>query len=321
MRLRAFVFVWAALPACAVAPATSPNRTDAPVFADRVRLEDAVLPYSYELQNAEPQQPPFAARFERADQHLFYVASEHGCDPRTFRLIDDVFASHQVAFVVIEGYPASQGINPVGLTRRFPDWAAKGFCEGGAEGAYAASRGLERGAPFMGAEPDERTVAQAVLQEGYAPEDLLGFYFVRQVPTLRREGTLAAKGLEASFQWLMAWMAKAAGLQETSAHFSLEQFRDWYAKKQGKPFDAATLDNEEPAPIAHGAFLTQRISAVVGRVRDRFIVRVIADHLATEKTVLVVYGGSHFATQRPAFELLLGKPVETEPPHRTDPAP
>ena len=45
-------------------------------------------------------------------------------------------------------------------------------------------------------------------------------------------------------------------------------------------------------------------------MRDRFTVQVIASHLAAEKDVLVVYGGSHFPTQRPAFEALLGKAVE-----------
>jgi len=90
----------------------------------------------------------------------------------------------------------------------------------------------------------------------------------------------------------------------------LGEFSDWYLKKQGKAFDAATLDDEEPAPIPDGKYFTQRISTVVGLVRDRLIMQRIARLLATDKQLLVVYGGSHFPTLRPALEQLMGKPVE-----------
>jgi hypothetical protein len=263
-----------------------------------------VLPWSHELQSDQPYQPPFVARFEKGDQILSFVAVQ---------LIDDVLAKRHVRLAIIEGWPAAQGINPPRYARKLQEWNASGFCKGGGEDGYAAFHAVEHGASFLGGEPDERLVVQAVLNQGFTPEDLLGFYFVRQVPQLRREGTLAAKGLEASFRTLIDAMGKRAGLEDAGAHLSLEQFRDWYRKRQGKEFDVATLDDAEPAPVATGTYFTQRLSSVVGLVRDRFIVQVIASHLATDKDVLVVYGGSHFATQRPAFELLLGKPVEEKP--------
>jgi len=289
----------------------SPPRLAVSTQGTSTRAEDAVLPYSYELEQAQPLQPPFLARFERGPAHLLFVAAEHGCDPRTFRLIDDVLAAHHVGVVVVEGYPAAKGVNPQGYSRHLQEWAASGFCRGGGEGAYAASHGRERGASFVGGEPDEKVVAQAVLEQGFTAEDLLGFYFVRQLPQLRREGALESNGLDASFHTLIEAMEQRAGLEGTA--FSLDRFRDWYQRKQGKPFDAATLDDEEPAPIGSGRYFTQRISSVVGIVRDRFIVQRISALLASDKDLLVVYGGSHFVTQRPAFEVLLGKAVELRP--------
>lgn len=275
--------------------------------------EDAVLPYSYELENAQPFARPFLARFEKDDRSLFFVAANHGCDPKTFRLIDDVLATHRVRLVVVEGFPAGQGINPPEYSRLLPGWAAADFCKGGGEPAYAAFRAAEHGVSFVGGEPDEHTLVDAALKHGFTPEDLLGFYFVRQLPQFRRDGTLAAKGLDASFSFLIAAMAERAGLEKAGAQFSLDEFRDWYQKKQGKTFDAAALDDEEPAPVPSGKYFTQRISTVVGIVRDRVILQRIASFLASHRDLLVVYGGSHFPTLRPAFELLMGKPVEIRP--------
>ncbi len=52
---------------------------------------------------------------------------------------------------------------------------------------------------------------------------------------------------------------------------------------------------------------------MVGVARDRAIVELIARRLADDKAVLIVYGASHFPTQRPAIELLMGKPVARAP--------
>ena len=272
-----------------------------------------MVPWSFELQNSEPLRPPFSAWFEKGEENLLFVAVEHGCDPKTFRLIDEAFATHHVRLAVVEGWPASEGMNPAAFTDSFKKWSAGGFCDGGGESGYAAFHALEHGGSFIGGEPDEQTVVQAVLKEGFTVEDLLGFYFLRQVPQFRREGALETKGLEECFRLLIDGMGKKAGLEEAGAHFSLDRFRDWYRNRQGKTFDIATVDREEPAPLSNGKLLTQRLSAIVSLVRDRFVVGVIASHLGTEKDVLVVYGGSHFATQRPALEVLMGKPVEWKP--------
>jgi hypothetical protein len=268
----------------------------------------AVVPYSYELEAAQLRQPPFLARFERDDRLLLFVAARHGCDPDTFRLIDEAFATHRIRLAIIEGYPAARGMNPPDFLRQLPEWRAQGFCRGGGEPAYTAFRAQEHGAAFVGGEPEEPAVARAVLEHGFAADDLLGFYFVRQVPQFRRDGTLSDKGLDASFRRTIDALGGAAGLRDAAGAFTLDRFGRWYQGRQGKEFDPATMDSEEAAPLATGAYFTQRLSAVVGLVRDRFTVRRIASHLASEKAVLVVYGGSHFPTLAPALEILLGEP-------------
>jgi hypothetical protein len=237
------------------------------------------------------------------------VAATHGCDPATFALIDQAFAARRVRVAVIEGYATSNGSDPPRFARHFEEWRAKGFCHGGGESGYAAAGAKEHGARFIGGEPDERAVARAVLDAGFSEEDLLGFYFVRQVPQLRQQTALETESLDAAFHDVMKDESQKAGLEAASARFPLERFREWYAQRQGKPFDGATVDTEETAPVATGSYPTQRLSAVVGLVRDRFVVDLVAGLLSTDQNVLVVYGASHFLTQRPALELLMGKPV------------
>jgi hypothetical protein len=302
----ALLLLAATVCACAPLRAPAPHASPRP---EPSTLEDAVLPYSPELETAQGRVVPFMARFERGDQSLIFVAASHGCDPKTFRLIDEAFTTRRVRVVVVEGYPASKGLDPPEFVGRLDEWAAGQFCAGGGEIGYAAAEARKRGLPFTGGEPDEPAVVQAVLGQGFTREDLLGFYFVGQVPQLRREGALDTKSLDANFQSLIAAMSKRAGLEEASAHFSLEQFELWYQRKQGKKFDAATMDSEEAAPIPSGKYFTQRISVVRNIVRDRFIARRIANLLASDKQVLVVYGGSHFPTLRPALELLMGSPI------------
>lgn len=286
----------------------APVASEARATPSSLSIAGAVLPYSYEVQAADRLKVPFFRRFEHSGNRLTFVATHHGCDPATLRLIDEAFGP-QVRLAIIEGLPASRGTNPERFTKHLQGWQAAGFCEGGGEPAYTAQQALKRGAPYMGGEPDEPAVAAAVLAQGFKAEDLLGFYMVRQIPQYRSEGTLAKRGLDGSFLDVMQWMGREAGLQEVASRLSLAWFRDWYREHQGHAFDADTMDPEEAAPVLEG-LLTQRISSVVGRVRDQFTVELIARELASYGDVLVVYGGSHFATVRPAIERLLGPPVE-----------
>jgi hypothetical protein len=274
----------------------------------RVPPEELVIPYSYELEETQPARPPFLAHFEKDRRSLWYVASVHGCDAETFRLVDAVLSEHRVRSVIIEGYPALKGTNPPDFTRHFQEWAAKGFCEGGGEPAYTAAHAMDHGAPFVGGEPDEPAVVRAVLERGFSADDLLGYYVVRQLPQFRREGRLEGEGFEPSFRHFVSAMGEKAGLGDVT-RFTPDRFREWYAAKQGKAFDLATFEDREADPVTTGPYTTQKMGAIVGVERDRFIVQSIARHLAADLDVLVVYGGSHYPTQLPALESLVGRPI------------
>ena len=84
------------------------------------------------------------------------------------------------------------------------------------------------------------------------------------------------------------------------------EFEAWYLKGNGQSFDLFRIDENILAPFGEGALLTQRISSGVCRARDRFVVSRIEQAINNFDSTLVIYGGSHWSTQRLCIERGLG---------------
>jgi hypothetical protein len=139
-----------------------------------------------------------------------------------------------------------------------------------------------------------------VLQRGYSELDLLYFYFTRQVQQLIRSKALKEASVAEVYSEFIAKQ-----IQELQIHMkqvpSYKSFNEWYLKKNGYPFSIHELNGEAVAPLINGKLFTQRLSGVIGLIRDRFTATVIAEMLNKFDKVLVVYGGSHWAPQRKIF--------------------
>ena len=94
-----------------------------------------------------------------------------------------------------------------------------------------------------------------------------------------------------------------------SFHSNKIEFKEWYLLKNKQEFVLSEINEESPAPFYDGKLYTQKVASAVLLARDQFIVTKIADSLKKNKTVLVVYGGSHWSTQSEALENLYGKPT------------
>ncbi|MHB2015533.1 MAG: hypothetical protein ACYCW6_01160 [Candidatus Xenobia bacterium] len=263
-----------------------------------VSRADLVVPWAPALDAAEPPRP-FVCHFP----HLYYIATHHAtrADSPTFKLIRQVFQTGVFASVIVEGMPASAGENPP----RYVKYAEE---DQGEEAGLAARLALRHHIPFMGGEPPEEAVVHAVLSHGYTAEDLLGFYWVRLLPELQRDGHMRGKSVRQAFGEYMPDLMAQAGLHQ---HFSYNRFLRWYHAHNLKRFDAHADLTEETAPLADSALFTRRLSSVVGLVRDRAVIDNVARALNRHGSVLVVYGGSHFGPQRPALQAMLGPPLET----------
>lgn len=270
-----------------------------------------IQPYSYELEAEEPFKVPFLAHFKRGERELVYVAAFHEkrVGAATFKLIDRAFGNHDFRMVVLEGFPASLGVSPPTIVEDF-ERGRDGKIYHWGEPSYAALKARSLGIPFIGGEPDEQDIVHEALTSGFSTEDLVGFYVVRRIQQAIRDGVVPSASLEEIYDDFVPWVRQETGL--VAKDFGFGAFQVWYENANGKAFDLQTFDPEEAAPLARGKYRTQRISHVLGMARDRFVVKLTARMLDRHGRVLVVFGKSHLAQQRPALEEMLGPPLTQE---------
>ncbi len=237
-----------------------------------------------------------------AVHHVNEVASS------TFNLIDQAlgrFSSIEV--MVLEGFPREFGISPNRIVELFRNDGSDGFFKGG-ETSYIVRKSRHLGIPFVGTERSEFEVKTAMIQKGYAELDLLYFYFVRAIPQLSRNGSLKSESIENLFQRTIKRDLK--DLEITSDAPNYDDFLKWYRQKNKIEFKVNEISYEITAPLLDGTLFTQKLSAAVGQLRDYSMAETIAEMLNRFDTVLVVFGGSHWAPQAKIFEDWFGKPKE-----------
>ncbi|MNL60313.1 hypothetical protein D3C87_1841120 [compost metagenome] len=92
---------------------------------------------------------------------------------------------------------------------------------------------------------------------------------------------------------------------------TLAELLVWYKNQSGHDL-SVNISNQESAPYKNGKLLTQRMSADLGQLRDKFTLGIIEKLLSRYKEVAVIYGSGHFFTLRKSFEASLGKPIFIE---------
>lgn len=242
---------------------------------------------------------PYLARFEKNGRVLVYVAARHEATRSnpTMALIRRAFDEDKPEFLVIEGVPNGAEGGFLAYARRN---CGADACPAG-EPAFAALLAEEAKIPFAGGEPRDEQVIPAMAKLGYDRRDLFNFYFVRRIPQYRREGRLGEPLAALHADYLKSYpLFHGDG-------FTYEGFEAWYRERNGKKFALAAFDDDEVAPKGKGAYYTQRLSAAINLVRNRFAVQLLAEKLNAHRAVLIVYGGSHFLMERRALERTLGK--------------
>jgi hypothetical protein len=271
---------------------------------------EKIAPWTTLLRDSEPDDA-FTAVYAWRGKQLVFIAAKHSTrtDSQTFRLIDQAYASFHFDTVIVEGPPYSSGANP----ERLMSWAQAqraidGFLEGG-EIVPTIRGAQDQQAVVWGGEPDDATIRARVVARGFELEDLLGFYTLRSIPQWIREKKITDAGdsqtpqlIEAELKRNRTRLQAPEGLLPNYANWV-----QWYERTNNKPF-GATFELEETGPLADGRYATNKISEAIARVRDEFLLDVIAQHLNAQESVLVVYGKSHLTLLRSALDYMLGRP-------------
>lgn len=264
-----------------------------------------VMPWTESLAQGEAPLP-FVAKYMREDKAMVYVAASHSnriTDP-TYVLIKKISEELVPAIFLVEGFETDLGESPKSIAVSASNDGKGGMYKQG-EAMYTVQLAHKAKIPFKGLEPSEKSILKALKAEGVTEEDVIHLYFLRQAPQWKRAGELNTLDIEKTYYTFANSVAKKIG---SSLQLSYPQFVVWYKQKNKKPFRIEAIDSEDSAPLADGKLFTQKLSSVIGRVRDQHIVRVIDEELSSKKRIFVVVGGSHWMTQKLALESLCGFP-------------
>lgn len=245
--------------------------------------------------------PPYAASFDTQGSQLLYIAADHTIDPKskTFQLINQAFKNYQPDFVIIEGLEESRGESPQKLITYIQNKCLpQASCS---EGLWAAHLATKNKLKFIGGEPSDQEIYKALTALNYTKKDFVFFYFVQQLPHYCREGRFKSEHDLSKLLslWLQEWKA---------TEFTYLDFKNWYEKELKSRISYKDLiDSNNSAPIKNGTYL-QQLSSKISVIRDRHIISVILKNLKTHKKILIVYGHSHFPTQKDVLAQYLGQP-------------
>ena len=253
----------------------------------------------------------FTAEYHRGDQTLVFVAAHHDFNERsaTKRAVAAGFRKGAPKVVILEGFPTVMGENPpplVAEAKRFGTPEANEFARG--EGMYAAALALKHGIPFMGGEPTRAEERAALHAHGYSDEDIAFAYLVGGLSQSLRAQTLQGPNDPRLSEVFSVW-AHAFRDQYQLEPLSLTKFLERYRAAFGTDFshDSDITERAEPG----GKSIVSHLDQIDMHTRDVHLFELIQTQLEARKSVLVVYGGSHWSTLSGSLEKLLGAPKIT----------
>jgi hypothetical protein len=250
--------------------------------------------------------PVAVTHFRKDEKNLYYINAHHvsGIDNPTCDVVREAITRYKPRCVVIEARTGGE-VSPAAFLGDVKRLAESGFRRGG-EPYYTAHLADENNIPFIGGEPIERDVFLAMEKAGYSAKDMIGSNLLRQIPQLRREGTLDEAHFSGQATWYLGAIADSAGVSK-DARMTFDEFKSWYAEhdKSGKDFLQTTSEDFAPFNSSDASYF-QKLSYEVGLVRERHIDTVIANSMNEYGTVLVVYGDAHLMQSHAVFEKMLG---------------
>lgn len=258
-------------------------------------------------------EPPSTAVYSGCGKTLVYVAAVHSneANGKTFAAVRQAFGRHRPQHVVLEGFPASMGVNPQPLISHSAKVAGTA---GDAEPYLSVRLAGSSGASFSGGEPEDHDVLLHVKARGMTESDLFALYVLRQIEQWVRSGDLKSHldpALDVLIRRYAGSFARDAkvDLPSISRVASLEGFRNWYKAVNGLPFETGYRPEDAWPVTPKTNRPTNSMIVLISDARDAHIVGEIAKALNQHQVVLVVYGSSHFDIQAPALDAAFGKPA------------
>ena len=268
---------------------------------DFSKLHTYSLQMQQDLQESNKVRFPFKASFHTKDMDLLYLALRHdtGLKSPSLRAVKTAIKIFTPDLIIIEGLTEdAQYQTTLNLARKQCATDSK-ECS---ENLYAIYLADLHNIAFVGAEPNNQHVFQVMKEEGYQEKDLVFFYFSRQILQDYREGKCRSiDDLEKLFpEFLIS--------EKIKGKYSFAKYMLWLKANLSHNITFKMLiDNELAAPITNGTYL-QNMSSRIGLIRDKKALEIILNNTTKYKKIIVVFGGSHYTTQKEVLEQYWGKP-------------
>ena len=237
-----------------------------------------------EYKASSQRQLPYIFRYEGCGKSLYYVAANHtnAPDSKTYQAIETVFKRADINMVIVEGFPSQPGISPAQLMA-YAESVENNAAD--SEPYFSIRQATLSGADFMGGEPTDSDILEAVTDDGISSIDLLGFYIVRQIPQLIRSKSLSDhrdSRLEDEIFNIVGSFAQSTEMpiEAFNEIDGLEPFLKWYQTTNGLDFyEGFRVEEAWPASAVANPRETNRLSDLVADARDKHIIRVIQQRL------------------------------------------
>jgi hypothetical protein len=276
---------------------TIPEATEIPLFSEALAKERG------------PTEAPFIVTYRSGGKLLTFVGADHvfTSDNSTADAIRRAFADASPSLVVVEGFPTVLGKNPEPIlqsVRRRDQPDADPYAK--SEAIFAASQAVARNVPFIGGEPTMIEEIEGLVAKGYRRDDVLFSIRLRSLGQSRRSGEMPAGNSEAFTARCDRESRAVARMTGTEAPTEAQFIADYLRIVGVDPIS----DVEMPSRSNPGTeTLVQRMAGDNMRFRDEHLLATILRELATNQSILVVYGSSHWTTLSRALEDRLGKPA------------
>jgi hypothetical protein len=256
---------------------------------------------------------PFVASYRKGTESLVFVGVRHAFNPNdpTMRAVTAGFANIEPRVLIVEGFPTAMGENPPPLVAEAHRYGTPDADESArGEAMYAASIALRLKIPFIGGEPTREEENQVLKAKGFTDADIAFSGLLGELSQALRSGDIPDISRE-SLAKIYPRLAEELKLPPDHGGWnldapSLDEFVQRYRDMYGVDIVG---DDKFPLRIDVGDLTRHGQQGRVGMMtRDRHLLGLIEQQLAEGHTVLVVYGGSHWATLSAALQERLGRP-------------
>lgn len=250
---------------------------------------------------------PSLYSYSRGKFDLRFIAANHSSDIHspTHQMIEAQFAAFKPEAVIIEGMSTHDGPTWDDTIEQYFLKRANAMKANTPtqlpEPYFTLLEANKQGKRIYSGEPSECDNIKDLISKGYkADDDYCCFSVLLEVCSL---SCYPANGKLEDI-----WQRNYNSFQTKLTNhlsFSVESFYSWFKQKTNEQFVIEKVTSQYIAPGVTKPFGSiNHLAGTLSRFRDQTILETIGHSLQDNERVLVVYGGSHHSTLRPALEAM-----------------